>query len=286
MLNQEISYELRARLALERCGFRTAHSLGQNFILDEGFLNDLLTAAELGAGDRVLEIGPGPGILTALIASRAQKVLSIEVDEKLRPVLDTLLEGCDNAEVVFTDAMKANIAALVEERLGAPYRVIANLPYYITADVILRMLSMRPLPQSLCLMVQKEAADRMMSQARDDNWCALAAIINYYGSCRVLRDVPPERFDPPPHVDSQFIRIDIREQRLMPEGQDAELVRLAKCCFHMRRKTLANNLKACYGLSQADAAEALSAAGLDARIRGEALTLEQMAQLCRILQDR
>ncbi len=285
MLNQKVSLELRARLTLERCDFRAAHSLGQNFILDESFLDTLLTAAGLEETDHVLEIGPGPGILTVLTAARAERVLSLEVDEKLRPVLDIMLEGCENAEVVFMDAMKADIATLVRERLGVPYRVIANLPYYITADVILRMLSVRPLPQSLCLMVQKEAADRMMSQPGDENWCALAAIINYYGSCRVLADVPPERFNPPPHVDSRFIRIDVREQRLMPENDDSAFVKLAKCCFHMRRKTLANNLKACYGLTQAETAKALEAAGLDARVRGEALTLEQIAQLCHILND-
>ncbi len=284
-MNREVSLELRARLALEKSEFRTAHSLGQNFILDEGFLETLLTQAEVGKTDRVLEIGPGPGIMTALMAEHCQRVLSLEVDTKLRPVLEEMLDGIGNAKVIFADAMKADVSTLVREELGTPYRVIANLPYYITADLILRMLSVRPLPESLCLMVQKEAADRMMSQTGDRNWCALAAIINYYGTCRVLADVSPDHFNPPPHVQSCFIRIDVRPERLMPADMDAAFVKLVKCCFLMRRKTLANNLKAVYSLSQTDAAQILNKADLDARIRGEALTLQKIANLCQILQD-
>ena len=284
-MNQEVSLELRARLALEKSEFRTAHSLGQNFILDEGFLETLLMQAEVGETDRVLEIGPGPGIMTALIAESCQRVLSLEVDTKLRPVLEEMLDGIGNAKVIFADAMKADVSTLVREELGTPYRVIANLPYYITADLILRMLSVRPLPESLCLMVQKEAADRMMSQTGERNWCALAAIINYYGTCRVLAEVSPDHFNPPPHVQSCFIRIDVCRERLMPVNMDAAFVKLVKCCFLMRRKTLANNLKAVYSLSQTDAAQILNKANLDVRIRGEALTLQEIANLCQILQD-
>ncbi len=284
-MNREVSLELRARLALEKSEFRTAHSLGQNFILDEGFLETLLTQAEVGKTDRVLEIGPGPGIMTALMAEHCQRVLSLEVDTKLRPVLEEMLDGIGNAKVIFADAMKADVSTLVREELGTPYRVIANLPYYITADLILRMLSVRPLPESLCLMVQKEAADRMMSQTGDRNWCALAAIINYYGTCRVLADVSPDHFNPPPHVQSCFIRIDVRPERLMPADMDAAFVKLVKCCFLMRRKTLANNLKAVYSLSQTDAAQILNKADLDVHVRGEALTLREIANLCQILQD-
>ena len=284
-MNREVSLELRARLTLEKAGFRAAHSLGQNFILDEGFLNTLLEKADIRASDCVLEIGPGPGIMTALLAEHCQKVLSLEVDTKLRQVLDEMLNGFDNAEVIYTDAMKADVATLVQEQLGTPYRVIANLPYYITADLILRMLSVRPLPESLCLMVQKEAANRMMSQTGDDSWCALAAIINYYGSCHVLADVSPDHFNPPPHVESRFIRIDIRRKRLMEEKDDAAFVKLVKCCFLMRRKTLANNLKVVYGISQSDAVQILNKAHLDARVRGEALTLAEIADLCCVLQE-
>ena len=125
----------------------------------------------------------------------------------------------------------------------------------------------------------------MMSRTGDDNWCALAAIINYYGSCRVLSEVSSDHFNPPPHVESCFIRIDVRPNRLMEAKDDAAFVKLVKCCFLMRRKTLVNNLKAVYGLSADDAAQILNKTGLDVKVRGEALTLPEIADLCHNLQD-
>ena len=221
--------------------------------------------------------------MSSLIADRARKVLSIEMDEKLRPVLSEMLSGHENAEIVFADAMRADISSLVRERFEGSYRVIANLPYYITADLILRMLQARPLPESICVMVQKEAAERLMSEPGAKNWCALAATVRYFGDCEILEDVPPQRFDPPPHVDSCFIRIRFHAQRLMPEDREEGFLKLIRCCFHMRRKTLANNMKAFYGMPQAQVQAALEAAGLAPQVRGEALSLEDMARLYEFL---
>ena len=282
-MDQGISLGLRARVALEKHGFRAAHSLGQNFILDDGFLSHLLDLAGVGEGDRVLEIGPGPGLLTALISERTERVAAVELDEKLKPVLETMLEGRENAEVVFADALRSDLSALVMDRLGASYRVIANLPYYITADLILKLLAVRPLPENICVMVQREAAERLMSEPGDKNWCALAATVRFYGDCEILEEVPPQRFEPAPHVDSCFIRIDVRRERIVPEADEAGFLRLVRCCFHMRRKTLSNNLKACYGMSADAAAAAIESVGLNPQVRGEALTLEEMRELYRQL---
>ena len=282
-MDQTISPGLRARFALEKHGFRSAHSLGQNFILDEGFLAHLLELAGVGAEDRVLEIGPGPGLMTALIAERAARVAAVELDEKLRPVLEAVLGERKNVELVFADALKSDLTALVGEKLGAPYRAIANLPYYITADLILKLLSVRPLPQSICVMVQREAAERLMSEPGDKNWCALAATVRFYGDCEILEDVPPQRFEPAPHVDSCFIRIDVRDDRIVPIADEQGFLKLVRCCFHMRRKTLANNLKAVYGMSAEAVTAAIEAAGLKPQVRGEALTLEEVRTLHRVL---
>lgn len=279
MQNQSISAGLKASIALEKHGFRTSHSLGQNFILDDDFLNLLLDLAGVDEDDCVLEIGPGPGVMTALIARRVSKILSIEMDEKLRPVLESVLEDANNAEIVFCDAMKANIGKLVCDHLGEKYRVIANLPYYITADLIQKMVLCRPMPESICIMVQKEAAERLMSHPGDKNWCALAATVRLYGDCEVLEDVPPSRFNPPPHVDSCFIRIDLHPQTLIVGELESEMLRMIKCCFHMRRKTLANNLKAFYSLDAQTALSILQNAGLSAQVRGESLTLTEIARL-------
>ena len=284
-MDQSISLGLRARVALEKHGFRAAHSLGQNFILDEDFLAHLLDLAGVGEGDRVLEIGPGPGLMTALIAGRAERVAAVELDEKLRPVLEAVLGDRENAELIFADALRSDLSALVADRLGEAYRVIANLPYYITADLILKLLSTRPLPESICVMVQREAAERLMSAPGDKNWCALAATVRFYGDCEILEDVPPQRFDPAPHVDSCFIRIDVRGVRIVPEEEEAAFLKLVRCCFHMRRKTLSNNLKAVYGMSADAAAAAIEAAGFKPQVRGEALTLEEIRKLHCVLKE-
>ncbi len=275
------SAELRARVALEKHGFRHSHSLGQNFLLDEGLLSRLLDAAEVAAGENILEIGPGAGVMTALMARRSGRVLAYELDAKLMPVLSEVLDGLDNVEIVNADFLKArDVGDRVRGAFdGQPYRVVANLPYYITADILLKLASLPQPPESICIMVQREAADRIMSGPGSKQWCALAATLRYYGEARVLEEVPPECFDPPPHVTSCFIRIDRwREPPVRPKDEKLFL-RLINAAFAMRRKTLANNLKAAFGLDQAAALAVLESAGLDPLVRGESLELDQ---LCRV----
>ena len=280
MQSTNLSAGLRASVALEKHYFKPTHSLGQNFILDDGFLGCLLDLAQLEAGDRVLEIGPGPGVMTSLIAQRCEMVVSVEMDEKLQPVLQDVLQDQNNAEIIFMDALKADLSTLVREKLGGEgYRVIANLPYYITADLIQKMILTDPMPQCISVMVQKEAAERMMSRPGSKNWCAFAALVQAYGVCEVLDEVPPQRFNPPPHVDSCFIRIRLYPQEWVPAEYEKAFQRMIRCCFHMRRKTLANNLKACYGVNQEVACAILAAAGLPAQVRGETLELEEIARL-------
>ena len=274
------SAELRARVALEKYRFRNVHSLGQNFLLSETLLNGLLDEAGIQPEDSVLEIGPGAGVMTRLLSDRAARVLALELDRNLEPVLREVLDGAENAHVVFQDAMKADLDALTQDFFsGADFRVVANLPYYITADVLLRLVSLKRPPGSICIMVQKEAAERIMSEPGTKQWCALAAELQYYGAARVLAEVRPEAFDPPPHVTSCFIRIDRHDTPVVTPADAAMFKRLIRAAFAMRRKTLANNLKASFGLDPRAAREVLEAAGVDARARGESLTLEE---LCRV----
>ena len=274
------SVELRARVALEKYRFRNTHSLGQNFILSEGLLGRLLDEAGIGPGDNVLEIGPGAGVMTRLLADRAARVLAVEVDRGLEPVLRDVLEGAENVRVEYQDILKADLRELTGEAFGdKPYRVVANLPYYITADILLKLASAECPPESITIMVQREAAERLMSEPSSKQWCALAAELRFYGACEVLAEVPPEAFDPPPHVTSCFIRID-RHERPVVEPEDLQLFRrLIRAAFAMRRKTLANNLKASFGLDQRTAQAVLGEAGVDERVRGEALSL---AELCAV----
>lgn len=279
-----LSAGLRARVAMEKHGFRPTHSLGQNFILDDGLITQLLDAAGVGERDNVLEIGPGVGVMTCALASRCRRVLALEIDRSLEGVLADVLAPHENARVVFCDAMKADLRALTAEAFGAePFRVVANLPYYITTDVLLRLLRAGLPLADVAVMVQKEAAERLMARPGEKQWCATAAEVQYFGRPELLLEVPPENFDPPPHVMSCFLRIRVYAEKPVQARDEALLLKLIAAAFAMRRKTLANNLKAAFALPQQDAVSALEQAGLSEKIRGEALTLEQLARLADVL---
>lgn len=284
MRTLSISAELRARVALEKHGFRTTHSLGQNFLFDENLLSRLLDASGVGEEDCVLEIGPGPGIMTSLLSRRCKQVLSVEIDEKLRPVLDEVLEGCENAKVVFADAMRADLCTLTCQAWGdRPFRVVANLPYYITTDVLLRLVASGLPVEDVCVMVQKEAADRMLSQPGDKQWCTMAATIGYFGRAEVLCEVPRGCFEPAPHVDSAFVRVAMYDPKPVQAISDERMKQTINAAFLMRRKKLTNNLKAAFSLTQEQAVEALERAGIDPNVRGEVLQIEELARLSDLL---
>jgi len=270
----DISPGLRARVALEKHGFRTAHALGQNFILDEGLLGRLLDLADIRKDDRIVEIGPGAGVMTALLSDRAAHVTAYEMDEKLRPVLAETLEGRDNVTVVFGDFMKVDL-----RMIEGDYRVVANLPYYITSDILTGLATCAHRPESITVMVQKEAADRLMSAPGQKNWSALSAFVRYYGDTELLADVPRTAFDPQPHVDSCLIRVTKRAGGLLDPACEAMLFRVIRAAFLMRRKKLTNNLKAAFGLTQEQAAAALRACGLREDVRGETLDVEELKAL-------
>lgn len=277
---------LRARVALDKHSFRTTHSLGQNFLLDDRFLSGLLDKTGVHSGDRVLEIGPGAGVMTALISERAEKVCAVELDQRLEPVLRDVLQPYSNAEVVFCDFLKADVNRLLKDAFSAhEYRVIANLPYYITADILMRLVTSERPPESISIMVQKEAAERIMSEPGEKQWCALAATIRIYGSAEVLEEVPPERFDPAPHVDSCFIQIQKHESPIVESEVLPMLRRTIQCAFAMRRKTLANNLKASFGLSGTQAGEILNQCRLPATVRGESLDINALYRVSQALNE-
>jgi len=274
------SAELKARVALEKHRFHNTHSLGQNFLLSEGLIGQLLDAAEVCPEDCVLEIGPGAGLMTALLARRCRQVMAVELDRGLEPVLADVLAGLDNVRVHYGDILQTDVTALVREAFGGgDYRVVANLPYYITADILLKLTALPRSPESICIMVQKEAAERIMSAPGSKQWCALAAEVQYYGQPSVLAEVPAGAFDPPPHVTSCFIRIDRHGAPVVVPKDEQVYRRLIRAAFAMRRKTLANNLKASFGLDAQAAKAVLTAAGVDERVRGESLSLEA---LCRV----
>ena len=271
---------LRGRVALDKHGFLNARSLGQNFLLDDALLEGLLDAAGVAAGDNVLEIGPGAGVMTALMAGRGAKVIAVELDEKLRPVLADVLAPYDGAEVVFADFMRCDWESIVRGRFGgAPWRVVANLPYYITSDALVRLTTGRERPQSISVMVQREAAERIMSRPGEKSWCAMAALLRFYGAAEKLADVPRSAFEPAPHVDSAFLRLTAIPGGAVKVDSEAMMFKTIRAAFAMRRKKLINNLKSAFSLSREEAGEALRQAGLDADVRGETLEMSDLAAL-------
>ena len=188
--------------------------------------------------------------------------------------------------IVIADCMKADLKALTAEAFGenAPFSIVANLPYYITADFLMR--AVRLSPERITVMVQKEAAERMLSQPGDKNWCATAATVRYFAEPSMVMEAPASLFTPPPHVDSALLRLEMRETRAVPAEREEAFLNLIQVAFRMRRKTLANNLTAGLSLSRTDALRALEAAGLDERVRGETLTLADFERLAEALHEK
>lgn len=262
--------------------FHHKHSLGQNFIEDETLLEQLADLSLVTREDCVLEIGPGFGALTKPLARRARQVVSLEIDPTLFPILNVALEHFDNARVVQGDVMKTDLHALAEASFGedCSLRVAANLPYYITTDVLTKLLVTLPEAKSIAVMIQKEVGDKLLSQPGDEGYGPLAILCQYFCVVRRALDVPAACFTPPPKVDSSFMVLERRTEKPYAVADEALLMRLIRGAFAMRRKTLINNLIACFPLDRQQAAAAMEAAGLDAQCRAEALSIGQLCSLC------
>ena len=271
MANSELSDILRAS------GFRFNKALGQNFIFDGNLLDAIVSDAGVTAEDTVVEIGTGAGTLTARLAARAKKVFSFEVDERLRPVLDISLKGAENVEVVFRDVMKMKDDEL-REMIGGEFKVVANLPYYITTPLIMRFAESTLPVRSITVMVQKEVADRLTAEVGSADYAAVTLAVKVFGDAAVTRIVDRHMFRPAPNVDSAVVRIDRVLGRL--DGADEKLVRkLVRAAFAMRRKTLVNNLAASFGILKQQATDLVTACGFPADVRGERLSLDDFIRL-------
>lgn len=266
-------------------GFRHKHSLGQNFIEDEILLEQLADLSLVTNEDCVLEIGPGFGALTKPLARRAKQIVSLEIDPSLFPILNVALEHYDNAKVIQGDVMKTDLHELAVSSFGeaCSLRVAANLPYYITTDVLTKLLTTLPEAKSIAVMIQKEVGDKLLSRPGDEEYGPLAILCQYFCQVRRALDVPAACFTPPPKVDSSFMVLQRWEEKPYAAENEALFLRLVRGAFAMRRKTLVNNLMSCFSLSRAQAAEALERAGLDPQCRAETLSIEQLCRLSDVM---
>lgn len=267
--------------------FHHKHALGQNFIEDESLLEQLAALSLVTQEDSVLEIGPGFGALTKPLAGRCKEIVSLEIDQTLLPILRVTLERCPNARVIQGDVMKTDLAALVAEHLdGQSLRVAANLPYYITTDVLNKLLFELPQAKSIAVMIQKEVGDKLMSAPGTEGYGPLAITCQFLCDVRRALDVPAECFTPPPKVDSSFMVLERREKPLYDVADMNLFWRVVKSAFAMRRKTLINNLLCAFPVSREEAISYLAQAGVDEKVRAEALSIEQFALLTNMLAQK
>ena len=260
---------------LNRFKLRADKKLGQNFLIDEQVVRQIVAAAELSEADTVLEVGPGIGTLTQGLAESKAQVVAVELDTRLLPVLATTLEGYDNVRVVHGDILKVDIM----EEVGAPsFKVCANLPYYITTPIIFALLEKRLPMERLVAMVQKEVAERMAAQPGGKEYGALSVAIQYYTVPEIAFIVPPTSFIPAPAVDSAVIVCKRREKPPVEVCDEALFFRVVKAAFSLRRKMLSNSLKN-MGIKSEQVAKWLELAGVDGKRRAETLSLEDFAKL-------
>lgn len=271
---------------LKKYQFNFQKRFGQNFLIDNNILTKIVESAEITRDDFVLEIGPGIGTMTQYLAESAREVVAVEIDKSLIPILADTLSSYNNVTVINEDILKVDIGKLVQERnQGEPIKVVANLPYYITTPIIMGLFESHVPLKSITIMVQKEVADRMQVGPGTKDYGALSLAVQYYARPEVVTYVSPACFIPKPNVGSAVIKLDRYEKPPVDTENEAFLFAVIKAAFNQRRKTLANGLGNAGGLgvTRQQAEEALLQMQLSPTIRGEALTLQEFADLSNIL---
>ena len=274
---------------LQKYNFVFQKKFGQNFLIDTHVLDKIIRSAEITKDDFVLEIGPGIGTMTQYLACAAGKVVAVEIDRALIPILEDTLEGYDNVTVINEDVLKVDIAKLAEEQNGGkPIKVVANLPYYITTPIIMGLFEKNVPIKSITVMVQKEVADRMQVGPGTKDYGALSLAVQYYAKPYIVANVPPNCFMPRPKVGSAVIRLERYEKPPVEVKDEKLMFRIIRASFNQRRKTLANGLKNSPELdfTKEEIEVAIETLGKGPSVRGEALTLEQFAWLSDALCER
>ena len=273
---------------LQKYDFVFQKKYGQNFLIDTHVLDKIINAAEITEEDFVLEIGPGIGTMTQYLASRAREVFAVEIDRALIPILEDTLSDFKNVTILNEDILKVDIRKLAEEHnQGKPIKVVANLPYYITTPIIMGLFEEDVPVESITVMVQKEVADRMQTGPGSKDYGALSLAVQYYASPYIVANVPPNCFMPRPKVGSAVIRLSRHEKPPVNVKDSRLMFRIIRASFNQRRKTLVNGLKNAQDLNftKEEIERAVSACGFPVGIRGEALTLQNFADLANCLSE-
>lgn len=268
------------RYIRNKFGFRFSKELGQNFLTDKTVIDDIVGGARITEDDLVIEIGPGIGVLTQACLEKAGKVIAVEVDQKLLPVLDFTLGKREDLKIVFGDILKIDIPELIREEKSSlkNVKIVGNLPYYITTSIIMKLLKVRLSVESITIMMQKEVADRILAEPGGRTYGALSVSVQYYSAPEKIALVPKEAFVPVPKVDSAVLRLDIREKPAVEVESEEMFFRTVRAGFGQRRKTLSNSLRQT-GASREMIADVLGAVDIPRNQRAEKLTLEEFGRI-------
>ena len=260
--------------------FKFSKSLGQNFLIDDNVIDRILEGARLSETDRIIEVGPGIGTLTREMGKVAENVVAIEIDKTLIPILKETLADLDNVEVVNEDILKVDVQGLINEKLnGGPVKLVANLPYYITTPIVMKFLEEDIPVTDIVVMVQKEVADRMNAKPSTKDYGALSVAVQYYCDTEIVAKAPRHMFVPQPNVDSIVIGLHVRDEKKYVVDNEEIFFKTVKASFGQRRKTLLNSLGGLGFLSKDEIREALQAANIDEKRRGETLSIDEFANL-------
>ncbi len=268
---------------LNRYGFQFSKSLGQNFLIDGNIVRKISGAGDITKEDYVLEIGPGIGTLTEELALNAKKVVAVELDEALLPILDETLKDYDNIEIIHGDILKVDIPKLIEEKLGGgPIKVVANLPYYVTTPIIGKLIEEDLNIHSIIVMIQKEVADRIVAPPNNKQYGSLSVFVNFYTNPEIMVRVPKTVFMPQPKVDSAVIKLTLKEE--LPEVDKKVFFKVVKSAFGKRRKTILNSLSSNgLGLDKETIREVLESLEIPIESRAENLNIEDFIKISKTL---
>ena len=265
---------------MEKYGFKFSKGLGQNFLIDERVIEEIMEGAQVGPEDCILEVGPGIGVMTQAMAERAKKVVSVEIDSSLLPVLDETLAPHDNVVIINEDILKVDIKALIDREFdGQKPKVVANLPYYVTTPIIMMFLEEGIPVTDIVVMVQKEVAERIVSDPGNKIYGALSVAVQFYAEPQIIVKAPKGLFMPQPKVDSVVVRMKLRDTPKVNVKNRSLFFRVVKAAFGMRRKTLLNALSAGLNISKEVVTEVMEGCQIDPKRRGETLSIEEFGKL-------
>ncbi|HGM3506194.1 TPA: 16S rRNA (adenine(1518)-N(6)/adenine(1519)-N(6))-dimethyltransferase RsmA [Clostridioides difficile] len=272
---------------VQKYNFKFSKSLGQNFLIDSNIIDKILVGARIKEGDNIIEVGPGIGTLTREMGKVAEKVVAIEIDRNLIPILKDTLSDLDNTEVVNQDILKVDIQELIKDKLnGGPVKLVANLPYYITTPIVMKFLEEDIPVTDIVVMVQKEVADRMNAIPGTKDYGALSIAVQYYCETEIVAKAPRHMFIPQPNVDSTVIGLHVRAERKYDVHNEEIFFKTVKASFGQRRKTLLNSLGGLGFLNKDEIREILKEASIDEKRRGETLSIEEFSVLSNIINTK